>query len=156
MFSIKPVLGPHEFGLRSWLGAQGGSQISTGREHFAGGRAVFLTLSKGLEAWLGAQVGSQISTGREDSVGDSAVLPMLSEGLAIELSDFEAENAMLNGDCLWQVVFILIGGVPTILEVRCIFFFMSHGWILLQGSISTNLFGPMRHQVDLRKVEVGI
>jgi len=34
--------------------------------------------------------------------------------------------------------------------------FMSLGRIQLQGSILTNLFGPMRHQVDLRKVEVGI
>jgi len=34
--------------------------------------------------------------------------------------------------------------------------FMSVGRILLQGSVSTNLFDPMRHQVDLRKVEVGI
>ena len=34
--------------------------------------------------------------------------------------------------------------------------FMSLGRILLQRSGSTNLFDPMRHQVDLVKVEVGI
>jgi hypothetical protein len=34
--------------------------------------------------------------------------------------------------------------------------FVSLGRILLQGSVSTNLFDPVRHQVDLRKVEVGI
>jgi len=34
--------------------------------------------------------------------------------------------------------------------------FMSLSRILLEGSVSTNLFDPMRHQVDLWKVEVGI
>ena len=81
---------------------------------------------------------------------------MLSEGLEIELSAFEPENATLKGDYLWQVVEIVIGGVPTVLEVRFMCLFMSRGRILLQGSVSTNLFDPMRHQVDLRKVEVGI
>jgi len=76
--------------------------------------------------------------------------------LGIELSHFEAEDVTLKGDYLWQVVEIVIGGVPTILEVCFMCLFMSLGRILLQGSISTNLFGPMRHQVDLRKVEVGI
>jgi hypothetical protein len=76
--------------------------------------------------------------------------------LEIELSDFEAENAMLKGDYLWQVSEIVIGGVPTVLEVRLMCLFMSLGRILLQGSVSTNLFGPMRHPLDLRKVEVGI
>jgi hypothetical protein len=55
-----------------------------------------------------------------------------------------------------QVVEIVIGGVPTILEVGFMCLFMSLGRILLQRSILTNLFDPMRHQVDLRKVEVGI
>jgi hypothetical protein len=76
--------------------------------------------------------------------------------LEIELSDFEAENATLKGDYLWQVVEIVIGGVPTVIEVRFMFLFMSLSRILLQGSVSTNLFGPMRHQVDLRNLEVGI
>jgi hypothetical protein len=67
MLSITTVLGSHEFGLRLSLGAQGGRQISTGREDFACG---------------------------------SAVLQKLSEGLEIELSDFEAEDAMLKGDYL--------------------------------------------------------
>jgi len=49
-----------------------------------------------------------------------------------------------------------IGGVPTVLEVRFMCLFMSLGRILLQGSVSTNVFGPVRHQVDLWKVEVGI
>jgi len=81
---------------------------------------------------------------------------MLSEGLEIELSDFKAKNATLKGDYLWQVVEIVIGGVPTVLEVSFMCLFMSLGRILLQGSLSMNLFGPMRHQVDLRKVEVCI
>jgi hypothetical protein len=123
MLSITAFLGPHEFGLRISLGAQGGSQISTGREDFAGG---------------------------------NAVLPTLSEGLEIELSDFEAEKATLKGYYLRQVVEMVIGGVPTVPEVRFMCLFMSLGRILLQGSVSTNLFDPMRHQVDLRNVEVGI
>jgi len=123
MLSIMAVLGPHEFGLRIWLGAQGGSQLSTRREDVAGG---------------------------------SAVLPTLSEGLEIDLSDFEAENATLKGDYLLQVVEIVIGGVPTVLEIRFMCLFISLGSILLQGSLSTNLFNPVRYQVDLRKVEVGI
>jgi len=48
MLSIMAVLGSHEFVLRISLGAQGGSQISTGREHFAGGSAVISTLCEGL------------------------------------------------------------------------------------------------------------
>ena len=100
--------------------------------------------------------GCQITTGREDFAGGSAVLPTLSKGLEIELSDFEAEGAMLKGDYLWHVVEIVIGGVPTVLEVRFMCLFMSLSRILLQGSVSTNLFDQMRHQVDLRKVEVGI
>jgi len=116
-------LGPHEFGLRIRLRAQGGSQTSTGREDFAGG---------------------------------NAVLPTLSEGLEIELSEFEAENGTLKGDYLRQVVEVVIGGVPTVLEVRFMCLFRSLGRILLQGSVSTNLFDLMRNQVNLWQVEVGI
>jgi len=81
---------------------------------------------------------------------------MLSNGLEIELSDFEAEDVTLKGDYLWQVVEIVIGGVPTILDVRFMIMFLSSGRILLQGSLSTNLFDSMAHQVDLRTGEVGI
>jgi len=105
---------------------------------------------------VGAQEGRQISTGREDFPGGSAVLPTLSEGLEIALSDFEGENETLKGDYLWQVVEIVIAGVPTVLEVGFVCMFMSLGRNPLQGSVSTNLFGQMGHQVDLRKVEVGI
>jgi hypothetical protein len=76
--------------------------------------------------------------------------------LEIELSDFEAEDAMLNGDYLWQVTEIVIGGVSTVLEVRFMCLFRSLGRILWQHSLPTNLFDSMRQQVDLRKVEVGI
>jgi len=75
--------------------------------------------------------------------------------LEIELSAFEAEDATLKGDYLWQVVERVFGGVPTILEVRFMCLFISLGRILLQGSVSTNLFYPARHQVDLQTVEVG-
>jgi hypothetical protein len=50
--------------------------------------------------------------------------------LEIELSDFEAEYATLKGDYLRQVVEIVIGGVPTVLEVRFMCLFMSLGRIL--------------------------
>jgi len=79
---------------------------------------------------MGAQGGSQISSGREDWTGGSAVLPTLSEGLEIELSDYDAENATLKGDYLQQVVEIVIGGVPTVLEVRFMCLLMSLGKIL--------------------------
>jgi hypothetical protein len=80
----------------------------------------------------------------------------VSESLEIEFSVFEAENAMLKGDYLWQGVEIVIAGVPTILEVRFMCLFMSFGRILLQRSVSTNLFNSMRDPVDLQKIEVGI
>jgi len=104
----------------------------------------------------GSAEGQPISTGREDFAGGRAVLPMMSEGLEIELSDFESENTTLKGDYWWQVVEIVIGGGPTVLEVCFVCLFMSLGRIVMQDSLSTNLFGPMRHQVDLRKVGVGI
>jgi hypothetical protein len=37
--------------------------------------------------------------------------------LEIKVSDFEAANATMKGDDLKQVVEILIGGVPAVLEV---------------------------------------
>jgi hypothetical protein len=92
----------------------------------------------------------------EDFAGRSAVRITLSKGFKIEISDFESENVTLKGDYFWQVFEIVIGGVPTILEVSFVCLFMSLSRIQLQGSISTNLFGSMRHQVDLGKVEGGI
>jgi len=89
-------------------------------------------------------------------VGGSTVLPTLNKGLEIELSDSEAENVTLKGDWLWQVVKIVIGGVPTSLEVGFMCVSMSLGRILLQGILSTNLSGPMSDQVDLRKGAVSI
>jgi hypothetical protein len=118
--------------------------------------AVLGSQELGLRIRLGAPDGSQISTGMEDFAGGSAVLPTRSECLEVEPSDFEVEDAMLKGDYLWQVVKIVIGGVQTVLEVRFMCLIMSLVGILLQGSVSTNLFGPMRHHVDLQKVEVGI
>ena len=76
--------------------------------------------------------------------------------MEIELSNLESENVTLKGDYLQQVVEIVLGGVPTILEDCFMCLFMSLGRILLQGSVSMSLFDPTRHQVDLRKVEVGI
>ena len=105
---------------------------------------------------MGAQGGNQISNRRVDIACGSAVLPTLSKGLEIELSHFEAENATLKSDYLWQVVEIVIGGLPTVVQVQFMCLFMSLCRILLQGSVSMNLFDPLRHQVDLRKVNVGI
>jgi hypothetical protein len=72
------------------------------------------------------------------------VLPMLSAGLEIEPSDVEAENATLQDDYLRQVVEMVIGGSPTVLEVRFMCLFMSLDRILLQGAVLTNLFDPMK------------
>jgi hypothetical protein len=123
MLSMMAVLGPHEFGLRIWLWAQGGSQISAGRKDFEGGSTVLSTVSKGLE---------------------------------IKLSDFEAENTMLKGDYLGHLVEIVIAGVPPSHEVCFMCLFTSLSRIRLQDSVSTNLFDPVRHQVQLQIVEVGI
>jgi hypothetical protein len=49
MLSMRAVLGSHEVGIRICLGAQGGSQISTGREDIPGGSADLPTLSEGFE-----------------------------------------------------------------------------------------------------------
>jgi len=98
--------------------------------------------------------GSQISTEREDVAHGSAGIPKLSECLEIALSDFEGENAMVKGDHLRQVVEIVIGGVPVDVEVCFMCLFMSLGRLLLQGSVSTNLFYQMWNKVDLWKVEV--
>ena len=54
----------------------------------------------------------------EGFAGGSAVLLTLSEGLEIEISDLEAEDAMLKGYYFWQVVEIVIGDIPTILGVH--------------------------------------
>jgi len=97
-----------------------------------------------------------MSNGSENFAGGSTVHLTLNEGLEIELSDFKAEDGTLKGADLWQIVEFVIGGVPTILQVHFMCLFMSLGRILLQSSVSTNLFSPMRHHVDLRKVEVGI
>jgi hypothetical protein len=110
----------------------------------------------GPHTWLVPQGGTQISPGRVYIEGGTTLFSTLSEHLEIELFDFEVENVTLTGDYLWQVVGIVIGGVPTILGVGFMCLFISLGRILLQGSVLTNLFRSMRHQVDLRKVEVGI
>jgi hypothetical protein len=71
-----------------------------------------------------------------------------------QLTEVKAENVTLKGDYMLLVVEIVIGGVPTILEICFVCLIMSLGRIELQGSVSTDLFGPMRHQVDLSKVDV--
>jgi len=83
---------------------------------------------------LGAQGGSQISTQRGDFACSSAVFQTLSERLEIELCDFHAADATLKGDYWWQVVEIVIGGVPTVLEVRCMCMFMILGRVLMHRS----------------------
>jgi hypothetical protein len=62
----------------------------------------------------------------------------------------------LKGDYLRQVVEIVIGGISTVLKIRLMYLFMALGRILLQHSVWTNMLDPVRHQVDLRKVEIGI
>jgi hypothetical protein len=101
----------------------------------------------GLCIRLGARVGSQIRARREDFAGGSAVLSTMSEGLEIELSHFETENVTLKCNYLRQVVEIVIGGVPTVLEIPLMCLLMTLGRILLQGSVSTNLIDQIKHQV---------
>jgi len=105
---------------------------------------------------LGANGGSQLSTRREDFSPGSAVLPTLSDGLEIDLLHSESENVKLKGDYLWQVVEIVVVGVRTDLEFRFFCLFVSLRRIHLQGSVLTNQFDPMRHQVDLQQVDVSI
>jgi len=123
MLSITVVVGSHKFRHCTWLDAQGGSQISTGRVHYACG---------------------------------SAVLPTLSDGFMIELSALEEVKGTLKVDCIWQAVEIVIGGIPTVFEVCFMCLIMSLSGILLEGAIWMNLFDPIRHQVDCRKVHGGI
>jgi hypothetical protein len=59
----------------------------------------------------------------------------MSEGLGIELSDFQVENATLKGYYRRQVVEIVIGSVPTVIEIPFMCLFMWFGRILLQGSV---------------------
>jgi hypothetical protein len=63
---------------------------------------------------------------------------------------------MLKGDHLLYGLDIVIGGVRIVQKVQFMYLFMSLGRILLQRSISRNLFYPLRPQVELRKVVVGI
>jgi hypothetical protein len=80
---------------------------------------------------VGAQGCSLLSTGMVEFAGGTAVLPTLSEGLEIELSQFEEENMMLNGDYLSQVVHIVIGDVPTVIRVHIMCLVMSlHGKLM--------------------------
>jgi len=105
---------------------------------------------------LETQEGIQISTRREEFSGGSAVLPSLSKGFEIELSDLKAQNMTLKWDSLWEGVQIGIRGIPTVLEICVTCLFISLGGMLLQGSLSTNLFCPMFPPADLWKVEVSI
>jgi len=86
----------------------------------------------------------------------SAVLSTLSKGLEIELSDHEVENTMLHGDHLRQELVSVIEGIPTIFEVHFMHMFRSRLSITMKDSLLTNLFDPVRHQVNCRKVEVGM
>jgi len=99
----------------------------------------------GLRIVLGAQGRCQISTRWEDLACFSAFLLTLRVGLEIEPLDFKAENSMMTGDFLCQVVEIVIRGIPTVLDINVKCLFMSLGRILLKGSISTTLLNPIRH-----------
>jgi len=68
----------------------------------------------GLCILLWPQGGSKIGTGGEDTASGSALLLTLSYGLGIGFSYFKAGNAMLKCDSMWQVVEVVIGGVPTV------------------------------------------
>jgi len=63
---------------------------------------------------------------------------------------------MLNSDYGWQGVEIVIGGVATVPKIHFMTLLMSLGRILLQGSLSTYQFDPVRHHVHPWPVQVGI
>jgi len=111
--------------------------------------------AKSLNQQSEAQGRGEISTSMEDFTGGSTVIRTVSEDLQIQLFHFEPENVTLNDDYLWQVVEIVIGGVQTGIEVHYMCLFMSLDRKLLQGSVSSNLFDSMGHQVDLLEIEVG-
>ena len=73
-----------------------------------------------------------------------------------ELCDFDPETSTLKDDHSRQVVEIVIRGIPTVLEIPFMSLAMALGRILLEGSVSTNQFDPVRHPLDLRKVDGGI
>jgi len=79
--------------------------------------AVLASRESGLRIRLQPLGGSQIRTRTKDFAGRSAVFPTLSKGLEIALTDFKAENAMVQVDYLRQVVEVVIDGVPIVLEV---------------------------------------
>jgi hypothetical protein len=91
-----------------------------------------------------------------DYAGGNAVLPVLHEGLEIVLSHFKAWNTTLRGDFLWQVVEIVIRGIPTVLDYHFVGMFMSLCRSHFEGSVSTNLSNQIRREVDLWKFEVCI
>jgi len=66
----------------------------------------------------------------ENFDGGSAVFPKLRHGLKIELSDFERESVTLKVDFLRQIVEIEMGGVPIVIEVKCMSLFMTLSRIL--------------------------
>jgi hypothetical protein len=105
---------------------------------------------------VGAQGCSLLSAGIVEFAGGTAVLRKLSDGLEIELSDLEEDNMMLNGEYLLQVVHSVIGDVPTVVRVHIICLVMSLRRKLMQGSILSNLFNSVRHQVYLRNFAIGI
>jgi len=76
--------------------------------------------------------------------------------MRIELSYLDAANTTLKGDYLQPVLDIVLGGFPTVREVRLLCLFIFLGLVLLQGSESTKLFNPIRQQADLQMVKVGI
>ena len=76
--------------------------------------------------------------------------------MGIEFSDFNAEDVTLSGHDFCQLVENIIGGIPTVVEVRVMLLFTYLTGILFQSSVLTNLFDSFRHYVKFRTVEVGI
>jgi hypothetical protein len=81
---------------------------------------------------------------------------MLIEEFIIQLSDYEEVQGMLKGDCMWQAVEIVMVGITTVFEICFMCLIMSLSRILFQDTILMNLFDPMRHQEDCRKVKSSI
>jgi len=101
-------------------------------------------------------VGNMNCTTGQNLVGGRAVFPTLYGWVTKELSCCTGDYVMLKCDNLRKVALIVIGGVPTVCEVRFMCWFVACTRILWDGSISTNLRQKVRQLVDLPKVDVGI
>jgi hypothetical protein len=81
--------------------------------------------------WRRFAGGSKLNAGSVHSAGGIAGISTLSKGLDNEHSNFQLDNATQKGDYLGQVVENVIGGIPTVIKIGFMSWFMSLGILLL-------------------------